>query len=215
MMSVSAPSRPCAEPIGYRQKKGCSQHCTRPGTFYSACQTVLRGSLLLVDDKTKPAITTLTNNAAAAASASLFIYVIVAVLQQSDAELILPSSVFDLGGLLDKVKEGVPGGAFVAPLLQVKIPLALFYTLGPIALLAFHAVVVLDRTALPRASTPVRLLAIWSAPAALALIRWRFAPYVSARPEPPPVGRAMEQLQTLALACDTALVATCRGRTRR
>src|SRR4029077_7053453 len=136
---------------------------------------------------------------AAAASASLFLYVIVAVLQQSDADLILPSSVFDLGGLLGNVKEGILGGAFVAPLLQVKIPLALFYTLGPVVLLVFHAAVVLDPATLAVASPPVRWLAIWAAPAALALIPWGFAPYVSARPDPPPVGRAMEALQTVAL----------------
>src|SRR4029077_17526588 len=94
-------------------------------------------SQLLADNK--DAVATLKNNSAAAASASLFLYVIVAVLQQSDADLILPSSVFDLGGLLGNVKEGILGGAFVAPLLQVKIPLALFYTLGPVVLLVFHA----------------------------------------------------------------------------
>jgi uncharacterized protein YjbI with pentapeptide repeats len=148
----------------------------------------------------------LKNNIAATAGASLFLYVIVAVLQQSDAELILPSSVFDLGGLLGNVKDGIPGGAVVAPLLQVKIPLALFYTLGPVALLLFHAAMVLNPVTLATAATPVRWLAIWLAPVALALIRWRFAPYVSARPEPPPVGRAMEALQTVALACDTGIV---------
>jgi len=146
------------------------------------------------------------NNAAATAGALLYLYVIVAVLQQSDAELILPSSVFDLGGLLSNVKDGIPGGAFVAPLLQVKIPLALFYTLGPVVLLLFHVAIVLSPDTLATASTPIRWLAIWSAPVALALIRWRFAPYVSARPEPPPVGRAMEALQTVALAGDTGVV---------
>jgi hypothetical protein len=107
-------------------------------------------SQLLADNK--DAVATLKNNAAAAASASLFLYVIVSVLQQSDADLILPSSVFDLGGLLGNVKEGIPGGAFVAPLLQVKIPLALFYTLGPVVLLVFHAAVVLDPATLAVAS---------------------------------------------------------------
>jgi hypothetical protein len=102
----------------------------------------------------KDAVATLKNNSAAAASASLFLYVIVAVLQQSDADLILPSSVFDLGGLLGNVKEGILGGAFVAPLLQVKIPLALFYTLGPVVLLVFHAAVVLDPATLAVASPP-------------------------------------------------------------
>jgi uncharacterized protein YjbI with pentapeptide repeats len=159
----------------------------------------------LADNKDAVA-TALRNNAAAAASASLFLYSIIAVLQQSDSELILPSSVFDLGGLLGNVKEGIPGGAFVAPLLQVKISLALFYTLGPVVLLLFHAAVVLNPATLAVTSPPVRWLAIWSAPVALALIRWRFAPYVSARPEPPPVGRAMEALQTVALASDTAIV---------
>jgi hypothetical protein len=116
-------------------------------------------SQLLADNK--DAVATLKNNAAAAASASLFLYVIVAVLQQSDADLILPSSVFDLGGLLGNVKEGIPGGAFVAPLLQVKIPLALFYTLGPVVLLVFHAAVVLDRPRLLSPRPRVRWLAIW------------------------------------------------------
>jgi uncharacterized protein YjbI with pentapeptide repeats len=160
-----------------------------------------------VDEKDASLLAEIRKNAKAGASALVFVYVIVAVLQQSDAELILPSSVFDLGGLLDKVKDGVPGGSFVAPILQVKVPLTLFYTVGPVVLLAIHAAAVLDRATLAEASGPIRLLAIWSAPVALALIRWRFAPYVSARPTPPPIGRAMEALQTLALAADAVLVA--------
>jgi uncharacterized protein YjbI with pentapeptide repeats len=159
-----------------------------------------------VGEKDASLLAEISKNAKAGASALVFLYVIVAVLQQSDAELILPSSVFDLGGLLDKVKDGVPGGSFVAPLLQVKVPLTLFYTVGPVALLAIHAVAVLDRATLVEASRSIRFLAIWSAPVALALIRWRFAPYISARPTPPPIGLAMELLQTLALAADAMLV---------
>jgi hypothetical protein len=61
-------------------------------------------------------------------------------IKQSDAELILPSSRFDLGGLVDRFKAGIPGGAFITPVLQVQIPLYLFYTVAPVALLALHAV---------------------------------------------------------------------------
>lgn len=145
-------------------------------------------------------------NLSAAASVALYFYVAVAVLKQSDAELILPSSVFDLGGLLDQVKEGIPGGSFITPILQVKLPLTLFYTLGPVGLLFVHTALVLDSRALARAAGPLRFLAIWAPPVTLALIRWRFAPYVAARPEPPPVGLAMEALQTVALACDSVIV---------
>ena len=147
-------------------------------------------------------------NLSAAAATAVFLYVIVGVLQQSDAELVLPGSAFDLGGLLKEVKEGIPGGSFIAPILQVKIPLTLFYTLGPIGLLAVHAAVVLDRRALAAAIVPLRFAAIWTPPVTLALIRWRFAPYVLARPDPSPVGLAMEALQTVALALDAAVVAT-------
>lgn len=147
-------------------------------------------------------------NLSAAAATALFLYVIVAVLQQSDAELVLPGSSFDLGGLLKDVKEGIPGGSFIAPILQVKIPLTLFYTLGPVALLAVHAALVLDRRALAAAVAPLRFAAIWAPPVTLALIRWRFAPYVLARPEPSSIELTMETLQTVALALDAAVVAT-------
>jgi uncharacterized protein YjbI with pentapeptide repeats len=146
-------------------------------------------------------------NLDAAAVVALFMYVIVGILKQSDAELILPSSVFDLGGLLDSAKEGIPGGSFITPILQVKIPLTLFYTLGPVGLLAVHAAIVLNRRALATAVAPMRVLVIWVPPMALALIRWRFAPYVWARPDPTPIGHAMEALQTVALALDAAVVA--------
>jgi|HubBroStandDraft_4_1064222.scaffolds.fasta_scaffold272170_2 hypothetical protein len=59
-------------------------------------------------------------NLSAAAATALFLYVIVGILKQSDAELIRPSSVFDLGGLLKEVKEGIPGGSFITPILQVR-----------------------------------------------------------------------------------------------
>jgi uncharacterized protein YjbI with pentapeptide repeats len=142
-------------------------------------------------------------NVSLAASMLLYGYVIVAVLKQSDVELVLPSSVFDLGGLLDKVKDGVPGGSFVSPLLQIKIPLYLFYTAGPVFLLALHAFLVGDPRLLWDAHPILRAMAIWVPPLALALVRWRFAPYTSARPQPPPLaGLAMEQLQTLGLGLD-------------
>jgi hypothetical protein len=85
--------------------------------------------------------------------------------------------------------------------------LTLFYTLGPVGLLVVHAAVVLDRRALATAVAPIRFLAIWAPPTTLALIRWRFAPYVGARPDPTPIGLAMEALQTVALALDAAVVA--------
>ena len=145
-------------------------------------------------------------NLSAAVAVALFLYVILAVLKQSDTELILPSSTFDLGGLLEKVKDGIPGGTFITPIFQIKIPLTLFYTLGPIGLVIVHSALVLDRRALANATAPLRFLAVWTPPLALALMRWRFAPYVAARPEPPPVGLAIEKLQTLALAFDTVVV---------
>ncbi len=155
-----------------------------------------------------PLTTAVKANLSAAAATALFLYVIVAVLQQSDAELVLPGSAFDLGGLLQGVKEGIPGGSFIVPILQVKIPLTLFYTVGPIGLLALHAAVVLDRRALATAVAPLRCAAIWAPPVTLALIRWRFSPYVLARPDPSPIGLAMETLQAVALALDAAVVAT-------
>jgi len=162
----------------------------------------------------KAILANIAGSAGVTANVAVYLYVIVAVLRQSDSELILPSSVFDLGGLLSKAQGGIPGGSFITPILQVQIPLTLFYTLAPIALLALHASLVLfDRGALARATHVVRSLAIWAPPVALALIRWRFAPYVSARPEPPPIGQAMESLQSVALGLDLILVmiATLRG----
>jgi len=145
-------------------------------------------------------------NLSAAAAVLLFLYVIIGVLKQSDSELILPSSTFDLGGILENVKEGIPGGSFITPILQLKIPLTLFYTLGPIGLLIVHSALALDRRALADAAGALRFLAIWTAPLALALMRWRFAPYVAARPDLSPIGLAIAKLQTLALACDSVVV---------
>lgn len=136
----------------------------------------------------------------------VFAYVAIAVLKQSDAELILPSSTFDLGGLLDKFKDGIPGGAFVAPVLQIKLPLYMFYTLGPLLLLALHAVIVFRPKLLSDAAPPLRFAAIWLPPLTIALIIWRFSSYVAARPEPSLAGFAMEVLQRFALAADFALV---------
>lgn len=142
------------------------------------------------------------------AAVLLFAYVGLAVLKQSDAELILPSSRFDLGGLLEKFKEGVPGGAFVTPLLQIEIPLKIFYTVGPVGLLILHAAIVLQPHLLTRAAVPLRILAIWLPPLVLGLIRWRFAPFVSSRPQPPPpTAIALEALQIIALAADIAVTA--------
>jgi uncharacterized protein YjbI with pentapeptide repeats len=140
------------------------------------------------------------------ASLLLFAYVAIAVLKQSDAELILPSSRFDLGGLLDRFKDGVPGGTFVAPILQIQIPLYYFYVLAPIALLVLHGIIVLHPRPLRDVAAPLRQAAIWLPPFVLALIAWRFAPYVSARPRPPPAGRVLEALQLFALAADAAIV---------
>jgi uncharacterized protein YjbI with pentapeptide repeats len=142
------------------------------------------------------------------AAVLLFAYVGLAVLKQSDAELILPSSRFDLGGLLEKFKEGVPGGAFVTPLLQIEIPLKIFYTVGPVGLLILHAAIVLQPHLLTRAAVPLRIMAIWLPPLVLGLIRWRFAPFVSSRPQPPPpTAIALEAMQVIALAADIAVTA--------
>jgi uncharacterized protein YjbI with pentapeptide repeats len=134
--------------------------------------------------------------------------VIVAVLQQSDSALILPSSVFDVGELLGKFKEGVPGGSFFAPVLNIKIPLILFYAAAPICLLALHATIVLSPRLLNESVRPLRWASLWVPPFALAIIRWRFAPYVSARPETETLllGSAILWLQVAALAADSAVV---------
>ena len=137
----------------------------------------------------------------------LVLYVAVTALQQSDVELILPTSKFDVGGLLERFKDGVPGGAFLAPILKVEVPLSLFYTAGPMVLLMLHALVILRPGLLAQAPPPLRFLAIWLPPAAMALIRWRFVPFVSARPEPPLSGQVLEALQSVALLVDTWLVA--------
>jgi uncharacterized protein YjbI with pentapeptide repeats len=139
-------------------------------------------------------------------SVLVFGYVAIAVLKQSDAELILPSSTFDVGGLLDKFKDGIPGGAFVAPILQVKLPLYVFYTIGPLLLLALHAWIVFHPKLLQEAVRPLRFAAIWLPPCTIALIAWRFSSYVVARPDPPLLGVAMEALQWLALVADFAIV---------
>jgi hypothetical protein len=144
-------------------------------------------------------------------SLALFAYIGIAVLKQSDTELILPSSRFNLG-----VLPGVPGGAFVAPLLQIEIPLVLFYTLMPPALLVLHATLVSRRRLLRDAAAPLRFAAIWLPPLVLGLIRWRFIPYVTARPEPPPLsGVVLEKLQVVALAADAAVVAIALLKCRR
>jgi hypothetical protein len=148
----------------------------------------------------------LSANLSLATSVSIFAYLAVAVLKQSDAELILPSSTFDLGGLLDKFKDGVPGGAFVAPILQIKLPLYLFYTIGPLLLLALHTCIVFHPKLLRDAVRPLRWAALWLPPCTIALIIWRFSSYVAARPDPPLLGVAMEALQWLALVADFTLV---------
>jgi uncharacterized protein YjbI with pentapeptide repeats len=145
-------------------------------------------------------------NLNAGTSLLLFAYVEFAVLRQSDAELILPNSTFDLGGLIDKFKDGVPGGAFVAPILQIKFPLYVFYTVGPVVLVALHAALVLRPSNLRGVAPSVRSAVIWLPPIVMALIIWRFKPYLAARPEPPLAGLAMEGLQYLALMADAAIV---------
>lgn len=137
----------------------------------------------------------------------LLVSVVVAVLKQSDAELILPSSQFDLGGFLDRFKDGVPGGSFIVPLLNFKIPLTVFYLLGPLLFLSMHGGVVLRLDLLREASLWLRIGAIWLPPFVLGLIRWRFAPYIMARPEPPLAGLALEAVQVISLAADFVLVA--------
>ncbi len=133
-------------------------------------------------------------------------YLAVTTLQQSDVELILPTSKFDLGGLLEQFKDGIPGGAFVAPILKVEVPLSLFYTVGPVVLLLLHLLVVLRPGPLRAAEPPLRWLAIWLPPATIALIRWRFTSFVEARPAPPLPGQFLERLQTAALVADIAIV---------
>jgi uncharacterized integral membrane protein len=64
----------------------------------------------------------------------LVLYIAIAALNQSDAELVLPFSKFDLGGVLEQFKEGVPGGAFVAPILKIQVPLSTFYVFAPIVI---------------------------------------------------------------------------------
>ena len=139
-------------------------------------------------------------------SVLLFAYVMVAVLKQSDAELVTPGASFDLGQLLDRFKDGIPGGSFVTPLLQIKLPLATFYTLGPALLLLLHAWLMFHPTLLREAIAPLRLATIWLPFLAIALIAWRFSPYVAARPEPPLLPRLMEVLQMAAFAFDGVLV---------
>jgi uncharacterized protein YjbI with pentapeptide repeats len=147
-----------------------------------------------------------TANLSLGTSVLLFAYVAIAALKQSDAELVLPSSTFDLGGLLDRFKDGIPGGAFVAPILQVKIPLYMFYTLGPLLLVGVHAILVFQPKLLLDAAPPLRLVSIWLPAVAIAVIIWRFRSYVAARPDPPLSGLVMEALQRLALLADSALV---------
>ena len=141
-------------------------------------------------------------------SVLVYAYIGLAVLRQSDAELILPTSRFDIGEFLGTFKEGLPGGTFLTPLLSLKIPLFYFYTLSPLALLALHAWIVLHPRMLHQAPAWLRAPAIWLPPATLALIWWRFAPYVAARPvsETPTFGEFLVNLQTIALALDVALV---------
>jgi uncharacterized protein YjbI with pentapeptide repeats len=147
-------------------------------------------------------------NFSVAAAVLLFAYVAIAVLKQSDAELILPSSRFDLGGMLEKFKEGIPGGAFVTPLLQIEIPLSLFYTLAPVGLLILHAAAVLQPGRLRSVAAPLRIMAIWMPPFVLGLIRWRFSPYVASEPPPPsPATIAIEAVQLTALALDIGVIA--------
>lgn len=141
------------------------------------------------------------------AAVLLFAYTALAVLKQSDVELVLPSSSFDLGGLLDRFKEGIPAGTFVAPLLQLKIPLYLFYAVGPVALVALHAVIIVFRPDLLLVSSaPLRLGAVWLPPLTIAVMIWRFAICNAARPQPPSLGTLGEALQQLALAADLTIV---------
>ena len=102
------------------------------------------------------------------AAVLLFAYVALAVLKQSDLKLVLPGTRFDVGALLDRFKQGIPGGTFIAPIAQVKIPLYVFYTLSPIALLALHAVLLLHPRLLAEAAAPLRWAAVW-----LPRSRWR------------------------------------------
>jgi uncharacterized protein YjbI with pentapeptide repeats len=145
-------------------------------------------------------------NVSLGTSVLLFAYVVLAVLKQSDAELIIPGTSFDLGEFADRFKDGIPGGAFVAPILQIKLPLYTFYTAGPVALLILHATLVLHPRLLKDAKPALRLAAIWLPYVALAVIAWRFSPYVAARPEPPLLPRLMEVLQIAVLAGDGVLV---------
>lgn len=143
-----------------------------------------------------------------AASLLLFASVAVAVLAQSDAELVLPSSRFDLGGLLERFKDGIPGGTFVLPLLRVQVPLTLFYALGPAALVLLHGTLLLRASLFDRAAWLLRSAITWLPLLVLLLIRWRFAPYVTARPRLQPAsGFVLEGLQTTALVLDLAVIA--------
>ncbi|MDQ0395723.1 pentapeptide repeat-containing protein [Labrys monachus] len=117
----------------------------------------------------------------------LFAAVTAAVLAPSDADLILP-----------------PPQAGPGPLLR---PFGLCYSIGPFLILGLHAAV-LRRRALLRSAAPVlRLAALWMPLGILALIRWRFTPYVAARPAPPFDGSLIEAVQTAALAVDLAFIA--------
>ena len=141
----------------------------------------------------------------------IVLYVAIAALNQSDAELVLPFSKFDLGIVLEQFKEGIPGGAFVAPILKIQVPLSIFYVFAPIVILLLHAYVVWRRDPLDAAPTLLRLLAIWSPPVTIAIMRWRFTPFVFSRPTPPIVGEGILLLHAVALILDGAVVAVARA----
>ncbi len=137
----------------------------------------------------------------------IVLYVAIAALKQSDAELVLPFSKFDLGSVLEQFKEGIPGGAFVAPILEIQVPLSIFYVFAPIVILLLHAYVVWQRDPLDAAPALLRWLAIWSPPVTIAIMRWRFTPFVFSRPTPPVVGEGLLLLHAVALILDGAVVA--------
>jgi hypothetical protein len=71
----------------------------------------------------------------------LVLYLEIAALQQSDIELVLPFSKFDVGGMLEQFKNGIPGGSFLAPILKVQVPMSLFYTVSSVLLVLLHALI--------------------------------------------------------------------------
>src|SRR3954453_22627371 len=99
-------------------------------------------------------------NVTVGAALVLYGYVVVSILKQSDAQLILPSSHFCLAGINDIIKGDIPAGKFVAPFLEIEIPLFTFYMLGPVVLLAIHGVLILHPRLLRRAAPSLQIMAV-------------------------------------------------------